>query len=310
MPLDYDPTGLNPANLITQEVQSLAVSVAVQPVNGSFYVHDLVVEGEPVGGGAYQVLEKYKDYTFSPMYLTIAMGTGREVFSWILMLTDWNKVRITYRATGAQPDATLAQEVLNAQPFDMLNFGNWQSFRGEQGNVKPYVNEPELYGLPLLEAVTNRLDAIENAISNPAGINSILYGYTVSDLGTPAINNATTLLYGLQPADMGKIFYIDNEDSVGNINTGKIVDLRLNSNNFDLTKPLRFAVYVVADGQTHIQLSSAQPNKLRYEGDGLNYTTLYVKGVTKFFEVIYDPTILPAGKWVVRGGDVEVTVPA
>lgn len=170
MTLNYDPTGLDPANLITGEVHPLGVSdpAGIIPLEGAFFAADLVVEGTPTGGGALVTIDPLTGYTLSPMNLMVSIATGKEVFSYVVIQdpASFESITITYRGVGCQPDATLFAEINAADNPDLTDPTTWAQFKGQEGVSKPYAIDPSIRGLNFFEAMAVKFTDIIAAMGS------------------------------------------------------------------------------------------------------------------------------------------------
>ena len=167
MPLDYDPGASNPANYIVDEMHNTTLSNAVWPDEGVIFSQDFEITAYNVDFPAGKVLEEFVDYAFSAPYVTYSMATGKEVYAFIiLVIPEWDNVEITYRAVGSEDgidhhDATIEQQVADAQPFDMLESSNWLNFDGQVGGMAIAALDPDARNLTPLEVLNLKLQKIQ-----------------------------------------------------------------------------------------------------------------------------------------------------
>lgn len=123
---EYDPTAELVDNFITQEEHTVTTSRGIFPTHGAFYQKDLLVEGFTTGG-EWVELNLNEHFVFSPMFVPISMSTGKFAYSYIVIivpLTDFGKIRLTYRAVGKYSDTKLDAYLINNQ-FDRSKLYKW-----------------------------------------------------------------------------------------------------------------------------------------------------------------------------------------
>lgn len=175
----YDPTGTNPVNFISNEIQNI-ISAAVFPINGPFTTKDLNIIGYDTELRKEIDLDVNIDYTYSPMFATVSQAIGDEVFSYILLKdpSRWTNVKLTYRAVGCSYDTTLNVEIQQAMPFTVMDPDNWIGFRGEEIALRAAGLDPDVMYRSSTEILAIKLDKILKAISIPDGvIESVINDY-------------------------------------------------------------------------------------------------------------------------------------
>lgn len=217
----FDPTASLPANYITNEVQS-STDAALFPLEGNFFLNDLVVESRPDNTSPYQVLTPGVGYFLGPLHLGPSAAIGREIFTYVVVTTGHIDKRITYRAAGAVSDSTLSAEIL-ASTIDRTDANAWRSIQGQQGTVKPYATDPSLRGLSFLEVVSQQLEslriAIETTGSNTASSTTVTEGITryatAAETTALTIGTAAITPSGLAPLANS----LDQSTDIVNINS-------------------------------------------------------------------------------------------
>lgn len=164
----YDPTGLASENLITDEIQpvDMAANCAVFPYNHAFFKDGLKVEGKN-GEEEYIELQEGLDFTFSPLFLNAsAQTTGKTVFTYIVLLTPVDSIRLTYQTLGQYQDEKLLAQI-TASTFDRSKAYGWAQLEGQVTDYNTQVREESLKDLSLVEILNNKVGLIASALSHP-----------------------------------------------------------------------------------------------------------------------------------------------
>lgn len=190
--LPYDPTMSNVDNAITNEEHDIVDTAAIIPLaNSAFFTDNFVAVGYP---GAVN-LENVNDFFFSPIYLTYAAASGREVASYIVLTNPgaWTSVKLYYKAIGGAIDATLFKEIELAGVFDKLDPLNWMDFVGQQQTLNIGLIDPEEPGQSFLEVLSTKLNQIKVAIENVPNAPIISLPTSLMDVFTAKINELNQL---------------------------------------------------------------------------------------------------------------------
>jgi hypothetical protein len=190
--LPYDPTMSNVDNAITNEEHDIVDTAAIIPLaNSAFFTDNFVAVGYP---GAVN-LENVNDFFFSPIYLTYAAASGREVASYIVLTNPgaWTSVKLYYKAIGGAIDATLFKEIELAGVFDKLDPLNWMDFVGQQQTLNIGILDPEEPGQSFLEVLSTKLNQIKVAIENVPNAPIISLPTSLMDVFTAKINELNQL---------------------------------------------------------------------------------------------------------------------
>ena len=176
MSVVYDPTGVLPANLITNEAHTSILSPQVIPVNSPLYSEGFVMTGIAAGGSTVVPLQLYVDYIWSPLFATRSADTGREVYSYVLLLdyTNWSSISMTYHAVGGDPDDVLLTQIIVAGNFDRTNVANWQTFEGDLAALNVTGVDYDLKNTGVAYLFAGKLDAIARNLSSPASYISFI----------------------------------------------------------------------------------------------------------------------------------------
>lgn len=173
MPFTFDSTGADIANYVTGEVHVIdntpgVGSLMVQPTEETaFYKAGFIATGYNATYPAGLVLNPYKDYRYSPMYITYSAATGKEAFSYIVLQDAiWDTVELEYHGVGGDLDATLFAEIVAAGAFDRLNPVSWVQFVGQMSTLNTKILDPEPSSQTFLEVLNTKLAMMIDAINN------------------------------------------------------------------------------------------------------------------------------------------------
>lgn len=157
----YDPEGVNPDNLIVEEVHSTAAGVGILPVHGPFFYDSLEVEG--LVNGQWKPLIKRLDYRPGLSFTTASLNTGKTVVSYFVLQRKYTNVRIRYQTLGQYQD-TGTLNLLASLNFDRSDPVAWLSVvEAAQNDVSDM--ETQWKGLGEAEAVNQGLVRIKEAIA-------------------------------------------------------------------------------------------------------------------------------------------------
>lgn len=171
--LDYqfDPTAVDPDNLIENEVHDV-IDRGIFTLHGAFYKEGLVVEG--YDGVAWSTLVDGEDFTYSPLFLSVSAATGRQAFSYLVLLgvlhDEYEQVRLTYQAVGTYEDVNLLSLVTELTAPERELRSKWLAL-SDIYQAPISVRSPELYGKSLIEIISNGLGNIDQAIRLISALN-------------------------------------------------------------------------------------------------------------------------------------------
>ena len=161
----YDASGMNPANLIVQEVHPLA-DRGMFTLHGPFFEKGLLVEG--FDGASWTELKPYMDYTYSPVFSGVASSTGQEVFSYLVYIGDlstYQSYRLTYQAVGQFEDLLLLGKVTELTQSERSLKEPWLNI-SNTFTVYPQVRDPILFQGNSLERLNTAFARVSTAIAN------------------------------------------------------------------------------------------------------------------------------------------------
>lgn len=166
----YDPTGVAPANLITNEIHSSLTEPDIFPVQGTFYAQGLIVSGVSTLSGETVILQQFIDFVFSPLYADMSAATGKEVYSYILLtnMPAWTSISLTYQAVGGIQDNVLLSQIIAAGVFDRTNIDNWLTFQGDITSLNISGGNYDLTNTGVAYLFSAKLDAIALALRTPS----------------------------------------------------------------------------------------------------------------------------------------------
>jgi len=167
MAFEFDPNASNPDNYFQGEPQTTNGTLLVTPDNAPFFTKDLVVIGFNSAHPGGKELKLHQDYVYSPLFTEMTFKVRAEVFSYLILMREWDSVEIDYRAVGSDPDTALLQEVVDAGSFDRSVLANWLQFRGQEYRSKL---PPALLGdspKSLLEILSDKMQQIADLIDSP-----------------------------------------------------------------------------------------------------------------------------------------------
>ena len=121
----YDPTGLASANRIENEVHSI-IDRGIVLNHGPYFKNELMVEG--FDGSNWVPFTAQEHFTYSPMFTRASAATGKEVFSYIVLLiklSDYQQVRVTYQALGQYEDTGILALVTTLSAQDRTRLSKW-----------------------------------------------------------------------------------------------------------------------------------------------------------------------------------------
>ena len=170
MTIVYDPTGVLPGNLVSDEEHTPVIGPDIHTNQGPFYAHGLIITGTLVAGGATVPLALFADYVWSPMFSVRSAEVGQEVYSYIL-LTDYTKyssIQLTYQAVGGSSDDVLLSEILSAGDFDRTNFENWSSFVGDMITLSVPGGAFNIKNTGVAHMLAAKLDVIADELRTPS----------------------------------------------------------------------------------------------------------------------------------------------
>lgn len=177
----YDPTGQAAANRIVDEVHDVNTNadISVWPLHGPVYAESVKVES--LKSGAWVELDVQVDYVFSPMFLSISASTAKDAISYILLLEEHTKIRITYQIVGMYEDEYLLQEILGRTDLDRSSLRSWLSIRGQQAYWEVMARNPKMAEHGLAELLVQEIQKLRVSIANPYTSDDNL-GAKVSDI--------------------------------------------------------------------------------------------------------------------------------
>jgi len=189
MTLVYDPSGLLASNSITNEIHSPITEPDIWPsqlvTNSSdgssastpFYKLGLSVTGIAVGStSGPTALVEFTDYVMSPLFATRSADTGKEVYSYILLInyTNWTSITLNYQAVGGDPDTVLINQIVAAGTFDKTNLETWQTFTGELATLGQVGSNYSLTNTDTVNILSGNLNSIALALQAPNGYKQTL----------------------------------------------------------------------------------------------------------------------------------------
>lgn len=169
--LDYafDGTASKGENLITNETKlvDLAVTRGVFPEHGAFYsdIDGFVLEGR-IGTGEWFSLQPEADFQYSPLFLQAAAMTGKQVFSYFVIIKNCTEVRYTYRAMGGHEDTCLMASLAQSN-IDRSEIFEWDTIWSPSEAYSPRFRDPTLRDKTTLEVFNDSIEKILVAIANP-----------------------------------------------------------------------------------------------------------------------------------------------
>ena len=188
-----DPTGSNPNNLVTGEIQTMPARTvrAIAPDYGAFYSDSLVITDNATN----QVLTASQYYA-AEMYSLPSYEFGQEICS-IIMITDptvSSSVSLQYQCLGGEyqtAQTAIIQQIYNLNLDDRP--AAWPAIIGKPDAFPPSAHLHDAGDLYGFEYVTNALDRIRAAIllGDDASHDAI---YSYIDLATSQINGTITTL--------------------------------------------------------------------------------------------------------------------
>ena len=192
----YDPLATSPANKVTGEVHNVNVTVDrhVIPDHAPFYdaQFGLIVEGR-VGAGAWESLLPNVDFNYSPYYLQASAKTGKQVFTYFVLVKDVDEVRLTYQAVGQYSDSVLLAEVatkMASGTFDPSKVHEWDKVWGSEAYYNARVRDPDLHDKSEMEVFHLGIQRLIDAISNPNS-STVVTTADITKLQTDVANAAT-----------------------------------------------------------------------------------------------------------------------
>jgi hypothetical protein len=154
------------ANKITAEIMpvNIATDISVFPKHGPFFVESLRVEG--FSGGTWQLLNPSVDYVMGPLYTGAAAATGKEIFSYFLLIKNVSQVRYNYHVLGQYEDTKLLSEI-TASGINRAKLIDWLKIKGSASTWGTLTRDPRLMGSSMLEILVEQMTAIKLALGNP-----------------------------------------------------------------------------------------------------------------------------------------------
>lgn len=166
---NYDRYANNPDNLIQDEVHLVDVSVdrSVFLEHGAFYddQNGLVVEGRQ-GTGAWEELSPEVNFQYSPLFLQAAAKTGKQVFSYLIIINDYSEVRVRYQALGAFEDTALLSSVATAE-IDRSKIHAWDTIWAPSEYYNPRLRDVNLHDKTSIEVFNEAIQRLIISVSNP-----------------------------------------------------------------------------------------------------------------------------------------------
>lgn len=188
-----DPTGVNPNNLVTGEIQTMPARTvrAVAPMYGAFFSDSLVVIDNATG-----VTLTSSQYYAAEMYSLPSYEFGQEICS-IVMITDptvSSSISLQYQALGGAyqtAQTAIIQQIYNLNLDDRP--ATWPAIIDKPDAFPPSAHLHDAGDLYGFEYVTNALDRIRAAIllGDDASHDAI---YSYIDTATSMINGALATL--------------------------------------------------------------------------------------------------------------------
>ena len=168
MSIIYDPAKTEAGNYIEDEYHDVVVEgLGIFPnesgddAHTPFFGDGLLVLGSRDDDieDDYTELKYGRDYILSPPFITACMRTGREVYSYIVIIQpDIKHVKKSYHALGGPQDGTLFNEIMNRGEFDKTVLSNWLAFTGEQAGRDPAALDHEYHQKGVMEVLNLKLD--------------------------------------------------------------------------------------------------------------------------------------------------------
>lgn len=190
---DYDRYANNPANFIENEIHVVNVDVdrSIFLEHGAFYddQNGLVLEGRQ-GAGAWELLNPEVDYQYSPLFLQAAAKTGKQVFSYLILIKSYDSVRVTYRALGKFEDTILLANVATSS-IDRSKIHAWDTIWAPSEYYNPRARDVDLHDKTSLEVFNEAIQRLLISISNPLS-SSVLTTADVTKLQQQVGNAVTT----------------------------------------------------------------------------------------------------------------------
>ena len=170
MTIVYDPTGILPGNLVSNEIHTPITEPDIYPTQGPFYIRSLTVTGTLASNGSSVPLNQYVDYVLSPMFASRSADTGKEVYSYILLIdrNKWTAVHLTYQATGGSTDTILAAQIAAAGNFDRTNLDQWLAFAGDMVALSVPTANYNLKNTGVAYLFGSKLDVIAEELRIPS----------------------------------------------------------------------------------------------------------------------------------------------
>lgn len=166
---EYDRHASNPANLITDEIHAVDVQLdrSVFPEHGAFYddQNDLKVYGRQ-GAGEWELLSPEVNFQYSPLYLQAAAKTGKQVFSYLVLISDYSEVKITYRALGQYQDDALMAAVATSD-IDRSKLHEWDTIWAPSEYYNPRLRDPSLHDKTSIEVFNEAIQKLLISVSSP-----------------------------------------------------------------------------------------------------------------------------------------------
>lgn len=168
MTIVYDPTGSLVSNKITNENHPAITEAAIYPTNQPFYKETLQIFGTDENNIVSE-LKYLQDYSLSPEFITYSAATGKEVFSYLVIMepSRWINISLNYQAVGGVSDITLQQEIANAGVFDRTKPARWLDFEGESIYLHVAATDPRYYHVSFIEILADKLDQIVQRLGVP-----------------------------------------------------------------------------------------------------------------------------------------------
>lgn len=176
--MSYDPRMTNPFNKVVEEYHHIEFEpdCTVWPLeegseagfSTAFFREDFTIIGSETTDtpAEYRELKPHEDYVFSPLMLSVASRTGREAFSYVVILRDSIKhVKISYHAVGGVADKTLLSEISLLGVFDRTDRKIWMNLRGQELGVPSAPKDVDAIGLSAIEVLAVKLDKIYTAMT-------------------------------------------------------------------------------------------------------------------------------------------------
>ena len=164
--LVYDPLGSLAANLIHNEIHTPIAEPDVFTNKGPFFANSLIVSGT-THGGVVKDLVYGVDFTYSPLFVTQVVQTGKQIFTYILLAdyTNWASVTLQYQALGGNvSDVVLLAQILNVGNFDRSDKYNWLSLTGEQSVYNPGGINDNLSNAGVATLLASKISALTNRL--------------------------------------------------------------------------------------------------------------------------------------------------